>query len=146
MRSFSKALFLRYEHFIKYCMIGVTGALLDFIIFSVLTQVNGLFYQYANIISVSVGIINNFFLNAWLNFKTGDRLWLRLMSFYGVGMIGMGGSAILLYIFIELLALPTLLAKLVIIAIITLVQFTLNKFITFRKTQKCSVNSRGSII
>lgn len=146
MRSLLKTLFLRYEHFVKYCMIGVTGALLDFFIFLILTQVNGLFYQYANIISVSLGIINNFFLNARLNFKTGDRLWLRLGSFYGVGMIGMGLSAILLHVFIELLSLPPLLAKLMIIAIVTLVQFTLNKCITFRKTQKCSVNSQGSII
>ena len=51
-----------YKELIVYCIIGGTGATLDFLIYSLLTKEAGIHYQIANIVSVSAGIINNFFL------------------------------------------------------------------------------------
>ena len=42
----------------------------------------------ANPIAMSVGIINNFFINAFVNFKKTDRLLIRFFSFYSVGIVG----------------------------------------------------------
>jgi putative flippase GtrA len=118
---------------INYCVIGCCGASLDFVIFLVLMHYFGIFYQYANLISVSCGIINNFILNAFLNFHTTNHFFLRMISFYMVGLVGWTVSAALLYILIEKLFLNAITAKLVIILIVTVIQFTLNQVITFRK-------------
>lgn len=124
----------RYRELILYCLIGCTGATLDFVIYAVLTEWVGLHYQLANFISISFGIVNNFFWNYFFNFKTHDHLLVRLASFYCVGMFGWSLSAGCLWLFIEQLRLNVLVAKLGTIAFVTIVQFCLNKFITFKRT------------
>lgn len=121
------------KELIFYCMIGCTGATLDFIIYTVLTGSFGFHYQVANYLSVSVGIINNFILNRSLNFKTKDRTFVRLCCFYSVGMLGWALSAGCLWLFIEVLGLNAIMAKLITIFFVTVTQFGLNKCITFKK-------------
>ena len=129
-------LFKKYRELVIYCIIGCTGAGLDFIIYATLTNFADLHYQLANFLGVSLGIINNFFLNRQFNFKTKDRLVVRLFSFYAVGMFGWALSAYCLWLFIEKFTLNSLVAKLGTIFFVTVVQFCLNKFITFRKHPK----------
>lgn len=117
---------------VRYCLIGVTGATLDAVLFWLLTK-SGVHYQIANFISVTCGIVNNFFLNAFLNFKTKNRLFRRFCSFYSIGLFGWAISAALLWLFIEKFGFPKLYSKFAIIFIVTVVQFTLNKTITFAR-------------
>ena len=128
-----KLLFAKYRQLIVYCIIGCTGAALDFVVYALLTGCVGLHYQLANFLSVSFGIINNFFLNRQFNFKTKDKMLKRFISFYAVGMFGWALSAGCLWLFIEEVGLNALVAKLGTIFFVTVVQFCLNKFITFRK-------------
>ncbi len=123
----------KYRELIVYCLIGCTGATLDFVVYAGLTHGMELHYQIANFLSVSFGIVNNFFLNRHFNFKVKDRVGARLASFYAVGMIGWALSAALLWLFIERLSMNPLIAKLGTIVFVTVVQFSLNKFITFKK-------------
>ena len=125
----------KYRELIVYCMIGCTGATLDFVIYALLTHCLGWHYQLANVLSVSFGIVNNFFLNRHFNFKIKDRMGVRLLIFYFVGMFGWAMSATLLWLFIERMGLNTLVAKLGTIIFVTVVQFCLNKFITFKKEE-----------
>lgn len=116
-----------------YCVIGCSGAALDAVAYSVLVKSFGVHYQFANFISVSIGITNNFFWNYYCNFKSGSRFWQRLASFYCVGMIGWSLSAGCLWLLIEQLRCNAIASKLLTIVLVTVVQFLLNKFITFRK-------------
>ena len=118
---------------IFYCIIGCSGVAIDYVTFAVLTHCSSLHYQAANAISVSLGICNNFMWNAHLNFKVKDNLLLRFCSFYCVGLVGLGISAALLYLFVEVMKGNVLVSKLAIIFIVTVVQFLLNKFVTFRR-------------
>lgn len=122
----------KYNQFIKYCIIGVTGASLDFVIFTIMTHFYGIFYQYANVFSVTLGITNNFFLNVFFNFKKQDKLFLRFISFYGVGLFGLALSALTLHLLVNYLYFELVLSKLVTIFLVTIVQYTLNKIITFK--------------
>lgn len=126
----------RYKHFIKYALIGITGVTLDMILYYVLNTYTDMHYQIANLISVSLGISNNFILNALLNFKVKDRLTMRFIQFYSVGLFGLLISAGLLYWFIEILCLNEMLSKAFTIGIVTLIQFNLNKIITFKGYDK----------
>ena len=121
----------RYRELVLYGCIGCSGVALDFLIFAGLTKV-GIYYQLANIVSVSVGISNNFFWNTFCNFKKTDRFWRRLIKFYMVGFLGLAISSLSLYLFIDVAKAPTLLAKLVVIVFVTLIQFNLNRLFTFR--------------
>lgn len=128
-----RQIFERYRQLVVYCIIGCSGATLDFVVYALLSNVVNLHYQIANFVSVSFGIVNNFFWNCYFNFKTKDRVVKRLISFYAVGMFGWALSAGSLWLLIEVLKLNHLVGKLCTIAFVTVVQFCLNKFYTFRK-------------
>ena len=102
-------------------------------VYASLTHGVGWHYQIANFLSVSFGIINNFFLNRHFNFKVQDRMDARLASFYAVGMLGWALSAALLWLFVTCFSMNSLIAKLGTIVFVTAVQICLNKFITFKK-------------
>lgn len=119
------------KNFIWYSIIGVSGATLDFVAFLILTRHLDLFYQTANIISVTLGITNNFFWNAYFNFKVKSQLGKRFVSFYLIGLLGLGVTAILLYIMIDLLSFMPLLSKFITIIFVVIIQYTLNKKLSF---------------
>lgn len=135
MRTLIKNLYVKHRNLLLYCMIGCIGASLDFLFFSALTIWGGLHHQIANIISISIGIITNFFLNYFFNFKSSGRLLLRLLSFYLVGLSGLGFSAVLLWLFIDRLGISITVSKIATIFFVTIVQYTLNKTISFRKAK-----------
>ena len=115
----------KHNTFMKYAIIGCSGAFLDFIIFTILIKYVCLNYLIANIISIGVGITNNFFLNSFFNFKITDNMLTRFISFFSIGMLGLFISEGLLYMFIEKLGLNNILSKLVSIFIITMIQYAL---------------------
>ena len=83
------------KRFIVYCLIGFTGVSLDFFIFYLLNNQLGIYYQYANVISVSLGIANNFVLNAFFNFKMLDKFF----SFWSKDIgIDLGTANTLVYV------------------------------------------------
>ena len=128
-----RLLWSRFRELIVYGMIGCTGAGMDFVIFWFLTNNVGVHYQLANVISVTFGITNNFFLNAFFNFRTTDFLFSRFVKFFGIGMLGWVLSAGLLWLFVSQFGWAKVFAKLCTIFFVTVIQFLLNKAITFRK-------------
>lgn len=127
-----RALYTRYRTFILYGIIGCTGATLDFLLYSVLTLVFNVYYIYANIWGVLLGITNNFFLNRNLNFRVKDHTFLRYLSFFGVGILGLVVSVIALKILVDTLHVQQQLAKVITIFFVVGMQFLFNKMITFR--------------
>lgn len=130
------SLYRKFEHLIKYCCIGCSGACLDFLLYFLLVTYTSCHYQYANILSTSCGILNNFFLNYYFNFKVRDHILIRLLSFYLVGTLGIVITSAMLYCLIERLALSPLISKIITIFVVTAVQFLLNNYLTFRKKKK----------
>lgn len=129
-------LYKKYHTLIKYGMIGVVSAGLDFGIYSFLTSHFIINYQIANVISVHCGIICSFLLNREYNFKIKDKLAKRFLSFYSIGLLGLGLSALLLHLQIDILDLNKIASKLATIVIVALLQFLLNKTITFKASQR----------
>ena len=130
MKSLILKLIKKYKFFIIYSFIGVSGATLDFVFFAVLLKFN-VNYLLANVISVSVGITNNFALNAIFNFKVKDKLLQRFISFYLVGTTGLLVSSLLLSLLINIFHLPALISKFFTIFAIILLQYNLNKKISY---------------
>lgn len=128
-----KALFDKYRQFVLYCIIGGSGVVVDLAIFSLGMEILRLNYQVANFVSFSCANASNFTLNALFNFKVKDCWPLRFACFYGVGLFSWFLGAGCLYALFEKAGLVVYVAKGISILIVTAVQFTLNKTISFRK-------------
>lgn len=126
-------LLAKYRHFIIYSMIGVTGASLDYLTFLLFTNVFHWNIIFSNILSVTLGVTDSFILNMLFNFKVKDRIFFRAISFYTVGAIGMGLSTLILHIFVTELGFSKTIVKLLSLVVVVIVQYTLNKAISFRE-------------
>lgn len=127
------SLYKKFRNFILYGIIGSFSAGMDFLAFYTLTKMLNVHYMYANILSVSVGISISFILNKTFNFKVKDRVFKRFLIFISVGFGGLLLSSALLYFAVNVLKLTPIISKLVSIAFVVLIQFFINKFITFKK-------------
>jgi putative flippase GtrA len=133
VKSFLTALFLNNRRFVLYCIIGLTGTTLDFCLYSALVKWTGMHYQIANAIGYASGTVLSFTLNVLLNFKTRDWLPLRFLSFCGVAFLGWASSAGILFVTVGRLGLDKYLAKLVTMVVAVLLQYNLNRLLSFRK-------------
>ncbi len=128
-----KELYFRFRNLILYGIIGGFCAALDFGVYTVLCYFEMLPYLLANIISIHVGIITSFVLNRSINFRVKDKAIQRFFSFYAVGLTGLGISELMLYLMVTLGGMNELICKLISIVVVALIQFILNKYITFKK-------------
>lgn len=124
-----------FNQLVKYVLIGILGLVVDFGTYWILTDIN-INVEIANMISSTCGIINNFFCNSYTNFKVHNRMFLRFISYFLVGQITTVFTTISLFIFATKLGFPHLIVKVIATIVATLLQFVLNKFVTFRKNSK----------
>lgn len=118
--------------FIIYCLIGVSGLVVDFGSFYILhTIIEST--QVLNFISSTLGLTSNFFLNAHFNFKVKDNLLKRYLNYYVVGLVGILFSNLILFIFTTQLGYNVFIIKLLALGVVTVAQYTFNKFVTFKQ-------------
>lgn len=121
-----------YREFITYAFIGISALVTDVLLFLVFFN-TGLFNAVvSNVLAIIVSIIQSFTLNTLFNFKKTDKILLRFISFFTVCMIGMVISTAFLYVLDEYLGVDTNIAKFLSLPVIIIVQFGLNKKITFK--------------
>lgn len=131
-----KKLYKKFRNLILYGVIGSSSALLDFTIFTILTELCDIYYLIANCISVTCGLTNSFILNRKYNFKVTDKTIKRAAMFFVVGYCGLVLNSTLLYVFINYTHFATPIAKLCAMAIEVLLQFIVNSLVTFKRTEK----------
>jgi putative flippase GtrA len=130
-----KQIFSRNQRFLLYCLIGATGASFDFLVYFGLLKSFALPIQIANAAGYLCGTILSFILNARFNFKTRDFVALRFVSFCGVGFIGWAASAAFLYLLVNRFGFDKYMSKLMTIVVVVLVQYNLNRLLSFRKAE-----------
>ena len=133
MKGFLSASLLKNRRFVLYCLIGLGGATLDFLVYSGLVKWDVTHYQVANGIGYASGTLLTFTSNVLFNFKTRDWLPLRFASFCGIAFIGWASSAGILYVTVGVLKLDKYVAKLATMAVAVLLQYNLNRLVSFRK-------------
>ena len=131
-----KALYSKFRNLILYGIIGSCTATLDFLIFTGLTLWTSIHYIIANIISCFTGILCSFLLNRKYNFKVTDHTFRRMVIFFSVGIFGMFLSSVILHFCIDNMHWEELVSKLMSIVIVVIIQFFMNKYISFRVDKK----------
>lgn len=130
----TKRLYNKFRHLILYGLIGTLSSGLDFATYTFFVSVLSWNYLLSNCISVIVGILTSFTLNRNYNFKVTNKTAQRFSIFIFVGLSGMLLSNIILYCCVDLLQLNKVMAKLLSIIPVVLLQFLINKYITFKKS------------
>jgi putative flippase GtrA len=129
-----KEFLLQKRQFALYCLIGVSGVTLDFGVYSLLVKTGLLGYQAANAIGYSSGTLLSFLLNARYNFRVTDRVALRMACFFSVAFVGWLASAVTLHLLVESIGWNKYVAKAATLFVVVLLQYNLNRLISFRKT------------
>jgi len=91
-------------------------------------------YQLANAIGYAAGTLVSFVLNARYNFRTYDKPLFRLASFGFVAFLGWAASAGILKLLVGHYRLNALLVYPIVILIVLLLQYNLNRLLSFRKS------------
>lgn len=128
-----------FKQLVGYILIGLLGLVVDFGVFLILTHFFNFNVEWANFISSSCGLINNFIWNSFANFKVHDKLLLRFISYYLVGQVTTLFTTLCLFIFVTKLGYDKFVVKVIATFVATLIQFVINKVITFRKDQSNTV-------
>lgn len=120
-----------FKQLFLYGIIGAFSSGIDAILFHFLVYRVNVYSIVANIFSVLVGILISFFLNLNFNFKVKDRVFFRFLSFFTVGVLGLLLSTGIIALG-EKLYWNIFITKIGSIFIVAMVQFILNKLISFR--------------
>lgn len=136
MKNMIIEIYSRFRNLMLYGLIGGFCAALDFGIYTGLCYWDIIPYLWANIISIHIGIFTSFILNRSFNFKVKDKVKTRFLSFYAVGLVGLGISEGMLYLMVTKGGGNEIACKLVSIVVVALIQFLLNKYITFRSASE----------
>jgi putative flippase GtrA len=120
--------------FLLYCMFGGIGVLSDYLIFYVFFTI-GSEYQVANATGYLAGTLVSFTLNRKITFGVSDQVIRRLFLFLSVATVGYFISALLLWYFVEELMIDARYAKLLTLPVVVVLQFSLNRQITFRQNR-----------
>lgn len=116
--------------FLLYCLCGGMGVATDFAVYYVALQL-GAWYQGANVLGYASGTLVSFLLNRVVTFGVRDKVVQRLALFFAVAGVGFTASALMLWLLVDVLAMDAAVAKLLTLPVVVLVQFSLNRRITF---------------
>lgn len=136
--TFFKAILLsnKFKELFLYGIIGAGCASLDFVVYTLTLHLLGSDQLlFANGLGVVCGIMTSFTLNRKYNFKVKDKAAQRFVTFFLVGMLGLGISSCLLLTLVSYLGYNELVSKLITIAVVSIIQFLLNKTITFKQSK-----------
>lgn len=123
--------------FIKFCLVGLSGVGVNMGLLWLLTEYAGLVYLLSAAIAVETSIITNFLLNNFITFRgrnePGARpFFQRLLKFNLISLIGLGINIGLLSLFTEVFGIYYLVSNIIAIIIVTLWNYLLNTWWTWR--------------
>lgn len=123
----------KYRTLILYFCIGSSAALVDLVLFFVSHTWWHWSSPLSTSFSIAVATVYAFLLNSFFNFRVTDKFWLRLLSYSLVSGAGLIFSVLWLSVLNVQLGFDGNLCKILSLPIIFILQYWLNKRITFRQ-------------
>jgi putative flippase GtrA len=122
----------------KFALIGVVNTCVDFGVFLLAFAFLAPRLVAANVLSWTVAVTGSYILNCSITFadRSGGRLRFRdFVSFVASGLAGLLANTTALVVGVQLLLLPVVVAKLFAIGVCFVVNFSLARFVVFRRRQ-----------
>ncbi len=122
------------NQFWKYCIVGASGYIVNFLIYTIIYGVAGAPYVLAATVSFAVSATNNFLLNKYWTFDNPrGQVSTQARRFIVVSLASWTLNMLLLVLMIEMLSMNEYAAQALSIAAVTLLNFTGNKLWSFRQ-------------
>lgn len=127
----------RFLRFVRYCIVGAIGTLINLAVLFPLTEWFRLWYILSAAAAFGVAVTTNYILNKYWTFGytagSSARLLSSYVKFVVVAIAGLGINLALLYIFVERFGIWYIAGQLASIAAVMLWNFTGSNFWAFRK-------------
>ena len=118
--------------FIKFCVVGGTGVVVDFGITFLFKEKLKLNKYIANSLGFMAAASTNYLLNRWWTFRSHDpEVAQQYVQFVGISAIGLILNNIIIYLLNDKERLNFYLSKLIAIGLVTLWNFFMNYYFTF---------------
>lgn len=132
-----KELFYKYKSQILYLFFGGLTTLLNIVLFFILNTLCHIEYQISNVIAWIICVAFAYITNKiWVfESKTKDKksLLKETISFLVARLITLGIEFVLLYIFIEKISMPEIIAKVITNVIVIVLNYVFSKLFIFAK-------------
>ena len=124
----------KYSNFLKFAIVGFGNLFVSLLTYYILVyfSVN---YQIANIGGFITGTINGYIWNKIWVFKNSSKSFSSIIKFYLSYLATWLLSAILLYMWIELLGISDIIAPVINVFITTPINYLMNKYWVFKNKQ-----------
>ena len=138
-KEMSEEFFGRFLQFVKFCFIGLSNTLVNYVVYAVVLWVFKLAganfrydYMVGNLFGFLISVIWSWYWNSHLVFKAGEKQrpwWQVLLKTYAAyAFTGIFLSNVISWAWVELLHLPKLLAPVIYTVTNVPINFLLNKF------------------
>ena len=116
------------QQIIKFGICGGTSFIIDYVIFTLLSQALGIHYLIASIISFSISVIYNYILSIkWVFNVTKKQTSKEFILFIILSVIGLGLNSLIMYICVDLMKIHELISKVIATAIVMVYNFITRK-------------------
>ncbi len=125
------------ERFVKWSVVGAIGAVVDFSILSALVELAGVYVHFAQAISFTCAVVNNYILNRTWTFgeikHKGSAV--QFMQFFIVSILGLLTRTVIIYILVEWLSIWYIVATAIAVVVVLVWNFFANLVWTFREAE-----------
>ena len=121
------------SRFIKFGLVGVLNTIINWILFILLNSM-GIYYIITNIIAYSISTLNSYLWNSkWVFKYTGDNVNQTTFKFIILNIIGLVLNTIILFLLVDIIKLPKIIALIIATGIVMILNYFINKLWVFKK-------------
>ncbi len=119
--------------FLRYVVFAGIATLVDLGLLYLLTEFLDVWYFYSAAIAYLCGMLTNFSLNKYLNFRNKSKKIIPQFGLFAiVALVGLGLNQLILYLLVEFAAIQYMAAKIIAIFIVMFWSFLGHKKLTFK--------------
>lgn len=139
----------KFLQFVQFLLVGFSNAVIYYGLYLLMIQTS-MHYEVAHFLSFSISILNSYFWNKTVVFKEESeekQVWWKVLIKTYLAYVSTGlllGSA-LLYVWVDVLALPDFVGPIINILITTPLNFVINKFWAYRGRKKKNESEKTDV-
>lgn len=122
-----------FTRFIKFGLVGVLNTIINWVLFILLNSI-GVYYIISNIIAYSISTLNSYLWNSkWVFKYNGDNVNQTTFKFITLNIIGLVLNTIILFLLVDIIKLPKIIALIITTGIVMILNYFINKLWVFKK-------------